>query len=212
MNFNRTNLFNATGILAAAILIAGCASDPGRERSSKAVVSLTDLKKSLESASKDVDGANAAIAKIQTGKGQMGAFADYKSAVARILKEADSVTSTVQSMRGNGAEYRTTWKKEAEQISDPELRSAAEARATKVTERFNDIEAKLGDVRDTYQPYKTQLVEVQTYFSNDLTPAAVEAAKPTLQKTVDQGTALKEKMAAVVTELDSVTAALAPAK
>ena len=109
-------------------------------------------------------------------------------------------------MRARASEYQTKWRQEVSNIDDPALRAAANSRAEKVRERYDGITAKANEARAAYEPFIKQLKGVQTYLSNDLTPAGVQSAGDVFDRATANGKTVGEKIDAVIAELDSVAA------
>jgi len=107
-------------------------------------------------------------------------------------------------MRTRSAEYQTKWQEEMSKVSNPDLKAAAQARAAKVRGNYEMISAKASDTSAAYQPFMADLKDLQTYLSNDLTPAAVQAASPVFQKVNASGQVLKQKLTALRQELANV--------
>jgi type IV pilus biogenesis protein CpaD/CtpE len=207
----RSVLFALALAVAAAALAAGCAKDEGRERSGKAVGTLKETRAELANASKQVDEVLAAASGVQSGQGDLKAAYDkYKKEVAQTEEAAQDSRKRAQDMRARSAEYQNKWQQEMSKVTNPDLKAAAQARAAKVRGRYEMISAKAQDARAAYEPFMTDLKDLQTYLSNDLTPAAVQAASPVFEKVNASGQVLKQKLAALRQELDDVAAEMSP--
>ena len=68
----------------------------------------------------------------------------------------------------------------------------------------------MAQVSEAYQPFMRDLKELQTYLVNDSTPAAVSAASGFFQKTTASGQTLTTRLDALVAEVNSLAAELAP--
>jgi hypothetical protein len=116
-----------------------------------------------------------------------------------------------EDMQARSKEYQAKWQAEMSHVTNPELKAAAEARAAKVRGRYDTIQAKAQDAKAAYDPFMRDLKDLQTYLSNDLTTAAVQAAAPVFEKVKASGQLLKQKMDALEQELDDVAAEMSPA-
>ena len=209
LRYERSVLF-AMALAIAAALMTGCAKDEGRERSGKAVTSLRELRGELGDAQKQVDQVMAAASGVQSAQDLKPAYEKYKKEVAETEAVAEDARERSQDMQARAAEYQTKWQAEMSKVSSPELKAAAAERAAKVRGRYATISAKAQDVRAAYQPFMRDLKDLQTYLSNDLTPPAVQAAKPVFDKVQTTGQVLKQKLAALQQELDDVAAEMSP--
>ena len=202
----------ALTLLAAALVAGGCAKDEGRERSGKAVGTLKETRAELATTSKQVDEVLAAASGVQTAQGDLKpAYEKYKKEVAETEEAAADVRKRAQDMRGRSQEYQAKWQEEMSKVTNPDLKAAAQARAAKVRGRYEMISAKTQDAKAAYDPFIRDLKDLQTYLSNDLTPAAVQAAAPVFQRVQASGQSLNQKLDALSHELDAVAAEMSPA-
>lgn len=56
------------------------------------------------------------------------------------------------------------------------------------------IQAKAQDTRGAYETFIRDLKDLETYLSNDLTPAAAKAAGPVFEKVKASGQVLKQNL------------------
>jgi chromosome segregation ATPase len=198
--------------VSAAGVLGGCASnDPGRDRSAKAVSGLRDTRAELAAGRAQLDKTLAALDRLQAAQGDLRpAYDDYKDQVKATEDHAKSAAERSADMQARAGEYQQKWAEEMAQVSDPNLKAAAESRAAKLRGRYATITAKAQDGRAAYQPYIRDLKEIQTYLSNDLTPAAIQAAGPAFKKAKSDGQTVRQKLDAVYAELDAVAIELSP--
>jgi chromosome segregation ATPase len=206
-------LFALALALAATTLTAGCAKgDGGQDRSAKAVDSLRDTRNEVAGAHKQVDEVIAASATLQAGQGDLKkAYDKYKKEVAETEEAAKDIRKRADDMRARSHEYQAKWQEEMSKVTNPDLKAAAQARATKVRGRYDMIQAKAQDAKAAYEPFIRDLKDLQTYLSNDLTPGAVEAATPVFAKVQASGQVLNQKLDAFKAELDDVATEMSPA-
>ena len=207
----RSVLFAMAMAIAFAALATGCAKDEGRERSGKAVGTLKETRDELASTQKQIDEVLVAAGTVQSGQGELKSSYDkYKKEVAETEEAAQDVRKRADDMRARAKEYQAKWQEEMSKVSNPDLKAAAQARAAKVRGRYEMISAKTQDAKAAYDPFIRDLKDLQTYLSNDLTPAAVQAASPVFDKVKASGQVLKQKLTAVQQELDDVAAEMSP--
>lgn len=198
--------------VSAAGLLGGCSSnDPGRDRSTKAVSGLRDTQQEVAKARTQVEKTNAALDGLQSGQGDLRpAYDKFKNEVKSLEDVAKSAAERSADMRARADEYQKKWAQEMSDVTDPNLKAAAQSRAAKVSSRYATITTKGQATKAAYEPYIQDLKNVQTYLSNDLTPAAVQAAGPAFQKAKTDGGTLKQKLDDLAKELDSVANELSP--
>jgi chromosome segregation ATPase len=190
----------------------GCGGgDAGRDRSGKAVSGLQDTRKELDNTRKQIDETNAALNSLQTAQGDLRpAFDKYKKEVNELDKAAKSAAARAADMRERSKEYQTKWQEEMSKVTNPDLKAAAAQRAARVRDRYSTIQGMAQEARAAYDPFMRDLRDVQTYLSNDLTPAAIQTANPVFEKAKASGRALQQKTDTLAAELDSVAAEMSP--
>jgi chromosome segregation ATPase len=203
--------FVLTLAFAFACPLLGCSSDKGRERSSKAVGSLTATREELANSRKQTDEVLASLTALQDAQGDLTpAFNKYKEEVKQTEAQAKRTRERAADMRTRAEEYQRKWQDEMATVENPDLKAAAQQRSQKVRERYAAISEKTQTTRAAYEPFITDLKDVQKYLSNDLTPAAIAAAKPVFEKAKASGAELNAKMDALSGEMASVAHELSP--
>jgi hypothetical protein len=221
----RRSALSVVAIVSALIGALGCSSGEkktaGEQRAGAAASGLKETRAELATAKTQVDKSVAAMNALRDGQGQLTTeFATFNADLKKTEEQAAKVRARAADMRARASEYQSKWRQEVASIDDPALRTAANDRAEKVRERYDGITAKANEVRAAYEPFIKQLKGVQTYLSNDLTPAGVQSAGDVFDRATANGKTVAEKIDAVIAELDSVasnfsatpTAATAPPK
>ena len=93
-----------------------------------------------------------------------------------------------------------------------QVRELAEQRKAKLQETFASIRKYTEPLKAQFDPWMSDLKDLHSYLSQDLTIAGVDAAKSLFSKTTSDGMEVQKSMDALVNELNSVAAALTPAK
>jgi hypothetical protein len=77
---------------------------------------------------------------------------------------------------------------------------------------FAGIRAQTEPLKAKFEPWFSDLKDLQKYLSNDLTIMGVDAAKDLIARTTKGGHEVQGSMEALVAELNSIAATLTPAK
>jgi hypothetical protein len=194
------------------LLSAGCASsDTGRERSKKAMGSLTDTRDALNDARKSVDETVASIDSLQNTEGDLRpAWGKFKDRVNDSKDHAKKIGDRAADLRANAAAYQARWQEEIATVDNPDLKRAAEMRSKRVAQRYSQITQRTVDARAAYEPFLKDLKDVQTFLSNDLTPDAVRLGRPGMDKARSSARTLSQKIDAAIAEIDNGRAELSP--
>ena len=97
-------------------------------------------------------------------------------------------------------------------MKNPEIKKLAEERKAKLWAAFEGIKKVAEPLRAQFDPWLSDLKDLQTYLSNDLTIAGVDTARNQFTKAKADGLEVEKSMDALVAELNSIAAAVTPAK
>jgi hypothetical protein len=215
-----TTHFKSTLMTAFAVTIAlaitGCASSGGkgykqadktgqgmaefRDEVIKAQTAINDTMKSLDQV--------AATADTNPRK----AFDQYAKQVNALESAANRLSKRAQDMQAAGDAYFKQWETEMAQVQNPDIRKLAEERKAALQSAFANIRTYTTPLKEQFTPWMSDLKDLRSYLNNDLTIAGVDAVKKQFVKAQKEGAGVQEAMDALVAELNSVAAALTPAK
>jgi hypothetical protein len=202
-------------IIWACVVLAGCSSGSkktaGEERSAAAITGVKDTRTELAAGRGQIDRTVAAMNAMRDGQGNLQTeFATFNDEIKKSDAQAEKTRARAADMRARSGQYQTKWREEMSNVEDPALRAAATTRANMVRERFDEIKDKADEARAAYEPFMRQLKSVQTYLSNDLTPAGVQSASAVFDKATADAKVVTQKIDAVIAELDNVASSLTP--
>jgi hypothetical protein len=194
--------------LGLSMLLAGGCSSNGQERAQSTVNGLQDTRKQIADVHTQVDKVLAAMNAMQGASDLKTTFSKFSDEVDNTQSEADDVKKSVQDMKDNSADYIKKWQDEMSAVTDPTLKSVAQARQAAVQQHFAEIQTKFEAAKDAYKTFYADLTSLRTYLSNDLTADAVTAAKPAFDKANADGATVHAKGKDLTDTLDQVTSAL----
>jgi hypothetical protein len=199
-------------MIGSTLLLGGCSINPKAKR---AVTTTANMRDELRKASGEVETMVADTKAIADPNADLKA--SYKTLEANIKKAeaaGNSAAERAEDMRERASDYIAAWQAKNENLRDPDLKAAADARNKEIADGYNDYALLAGEARKAYWPFLQDLKDLKNYLQNDLTAAGVEKAKPTIQKAVEDGNLLNQRIAALANKLDSLTADLSakPAK
>lgn len=204
----RINTIGSALLIAGALLLSGCSTPGMTEDKSRAVRSLEDLEERIGQANAQVDETVAAAEALNNA-------ADLTQAYETLVDELDETRDMQKSaakrradMSVNSEAYITDWKAQATTLSNQGLREAATLRAEAVAQRFEAVREKADAAKKAYDPFITNLDDLEAYLINDLTPAGVKAAESVIKEVATTGKALKDAIDAYDAELKKAMKAL----
>ncbi len=215
----KTRLLTRTGMLLALTmgtgwLLVGCGTTSGYKKADQAGAGIAEFGAEILNGKKAVDNTMKALDAIATSANTdpRKAFEEYRKQVANLESTANKVRSRAQDMKAKGQAYFKQWEEQLAQVNSPDIRRLAEERKAKLQETFVKIKQYTEPLKAQFDPWMSDLKDLQTYLSNDLTIAGVDAAKPLFTKTQNGGLEVQKSMDGLVAELNTIAAAITPAK
>lgn len=211
IKLNRTlALITATAALGS---LVGC-STTGYKQADKTGEGIASFREEIVNGKKAIDQTVAALSKVEAAAttDPRKAFEEYKKSVSNLESAADKVRKSSQDMQARGKAYFDEWEQQLAQVKNPEIQQLAKERKAKLTEVFASIKTYAEPLKAQFNPWMSDLKDLQTYLNNDLTINGVDAAKSLIKKTQDEGLAVQKSMDALIAELNTVAATITPAK
>ena len=199
----------AWGIVAVAVLVGGCSSSSGGQ---KTFESFTKTRTTLASAQNDIDQTLARLngLRITTPDNLNNAFKQYKQSVDQLEQRGDEAKQLAASMRENMDMNIKSWQKEMETIQDPAIKASVESRRDAVRENYATVKMYAQDARKAYEPFLQGHRDIIKALSIDLSPAARSNLGTAMDKTAADGKTLKQKIAAMQRALDNIAQGQSP--
>lgn len=200
--------------LAAAALLAGCGTTAGYQQADKTGEGIAEFRTEIVNGKKAVDntmkGLDAIALSATTDPRK--AFEQYSKAVSDLGSVADKARKRGTEMQAQGQAYFKQWETQMAQVQNPEIRKLAEERKAKLQEAFTSIRKYSEPLKTQFGPWMSNLKDLQVFLGNDLTIAGVDAAKGLFAKAKAEGLEVQKSMDGLIAELNTVAAALTPAK
>ena len=139
-------------------------------------------------------------------------FANYQTHLAATIKSGEQARATVEQMKKRGQAYFASWEQSAAAMTNEDIRKISDERRGELRKHYDELQATLTQVADEAKPLRAQLESLQTYYSNDLTPAGIDASKSLVSKAKDSAEDLIEKLDDIGEAVDKVAEQLKVAK
>ena len=199
--------------LAVAVGFSGCASS-GYQQADKTGEGIADFREAIVEAKQSVDGAMASLSKTSetAATDPRKAFEAYSKSVDKVEDARAKAKSRADDVKAQGAAYFKQWEKQLAEIANPDIRKMAEDRKAKLNETFAKVAPLLEQAKSDFDPFLSDLKDLRTFLSNDLTVTGVDAAKGIIKKTRATGTKVQSSLDELIAEMNSIAATLTPAK
>lgn len=184
--------------------LVGCASS-GPSRSAKTVDTMDETRSGLSRVRSQIDRTLTSLGDLMNASPERlrPTFSKYTNDVDKLRADAVQTKKRFQSMKTKRNDYLVAWRKEQGQVNDPELRELGDARRSEVRANLDRVVESLTVANETFDPFLSNLGDVQKVFGNDLTP---EGQSRVVNTAVVQGA--NEKGARVAQSIDVALEAL----
>lgn len=200
--------------LAAAALLTGCGTTSGYKQADKTGQGIAEFRGEIVNGKKAIDATMKSLGDIAASANTdpRKAFERYSKNVANLESTAATIRKRGQDMKEQGQAYFKQWEQQMAQVSNPEIRALAEQRKAKLQQTFEEVRKYTEPLKAQFDPWMSDLKDLQNYLSNDLTIGGVDAAKSLFTKTTSEGLEVQKSMDGLVSELNTIAATLTPAK
>jgi chromosome segregation ATPase len=204
----------AAAILATVVLINGCGTTAGYKQADKTGAGIAEFRDEIVNGKKAIDATMKSLSDIAAtaNTDPRKAFQQYSKDVSNLESTAAKIRKRAQEMQAQGQAYFKKWEQELATVSNPEIRALAAQRKAKLQETFESIRKYSEPLKAQFDPWMSDLKDLERYLSNDLTIGGVDAAKGLFKKTSNEGADVQKSMDALVAELNTVAATITPAK
>ena len=196
-------------LLLAVSLTGACAS---KTKGQKQVQGFTKTRDLLAGAQLQVDATLVALnSLLRTPMEHLDeAFTMYKKEVGRLEKEGEDAKWRAQTMKEQSDLQISTWQKEMESITDPDIKASLKSRQDAVRANYSLIRMYADDARKSYEPFLKGNQQMVKGLAIDLSPAALNSLGPAIGRVTADGMALKNKLAAMQHAMDNIAGGLSP--
>jgi predicted nucleic acid-binding Zn-ribbon protein len=213
----KRKLLNATlaFLLTAGVgwLLVGCKTS-GYKQADKTGEGIASFREEILNGKKAIDQTMAALDQVATtaATDPRKAYEQFSKSVSNLESTANKIRKRGQDMREQGKAYFTQWEQQLAQVKNPEIQQLATQRKAKLQEAFDNIKTVAEPLKNQFDPWMSDLKDLQTYLANDLTVTGVDAAKSLFKKAQTGGLEVQKSMDALIAELNSISASITAAK
>ena len=199
-----------TSLLLTAITLSGCATT-GMQRSEKTGVTMKAVEQDIQKAVLQVDVTAASLQELVRPEQPdvKKAFKIYVADVDKMEHLGKVLFEHTDKMSAQGKNYFDEWQKQGDAYANPEIESLSEQRRNEMNTFYVKISESSVGVKGAAKAYLSNIKELRTYLSNDLTPKGVEAITPVARQAVRDGENLKASVTPVLNAIDAGRAELA---
>jgi hypothetical protein len=197
----------------AALLLAGCGTTAGYKQADQTGAGIAEFREEITKTSaavnETVKSLNEVAASANTNPRK--AFEGFTKSLADLESTSEKAKKRGQDMKEKGQAYFADWEKQLAEMKNPEIKSLAMQQKAKLQATFDSIRTVTAPLKAQFDPWLSDLKDLQKYLSNDLSISGVDAAKSLFAKTQAEGFEVQKSMNTLVAELNTVAATLTPA-
>lgn len=207
---NRFGLLFVSLLITAIAGLSGCATT-GMQRSEKTGVSMQSVEKDIQNANVQVDVTAGALQElVSPGQSDLKkSFGRYSAEVDKMEHLGKVLFDHADKMNAQGKNYFEEWQRQGDAYVNPEIAALSDQRRSEMNAYYVAIAEASAGVKRTAKAYLSDILEIRTYLSNDLTPKGIETITPVAQKAITDGENLKAAAVPVVTAIQAARAELA---
>jgi hypothetical protein len=192
-------------------LVTGCATD-NYHKGAGTASALTYSSQLITKGSSQIDDSLAALNDLVSNP-QPDLTKQYDAfnlAVNNLGATAKDVADKTAAMKAQGAAYFAGWDNDIATMHNEDIRTRSEARRNEVAARFNRISLQYDQARIAFEPYMSDLRDVQKYLSTDLTSGGLAGIKGVAVKTTNDAEPLKSTLAKLSEQFKELGDSMAP--
>lgn len=198
-----------TLLLCTATFIGGCATT-GLDRSVKTSDSIQEVESEIKNVIVQIDATSLSLDSLVSPENAdlKKTFNTYSDNLKNLDNDGQRLIKRMEEMKTNSKEYFEEWNAKGVAYKNPQISTLSEERRGKLAAIYARVPAAGAGVKSSYLSYLSNLKEIQSYLSNDLTPKGIETITPVAQKSIADKSALNASLQTVLTALGEIKSEL----
>jgi chromosome segregation ATPase len=178
-----------------AVLAAACASS-GVDRTDSLMKSLDGLANASSTARADVEKVTATLKGFSEAAATdpRGALRQYQAEVGKVAGSRASVASAGTSVRKSMDAHFAAWEKDANAMTNSDIREASMKRRDEARETMSALEPKIAEAGKMFDSYISNLRDIEKLLGTDLSSGGIESASSAMSKATDQAEDVTEAL------------------
>jgi hypothetical protein len=199
--------------ISAILLVLGC-STAAPDRAVRTSDTLSTMQEQVTVARARVDTTLASLRNLMSTPPESlrPAYDAYTRDLAALDKSAASIRNSNDELKGRTADYFTSWKKDAAQISSPELQGIADQRRQVVRDHYDRFRNSYAGVSPAFDVLLKDLHDVGTVMGHDLNDATQTQVRGTtvVQNAASDGSRVQAALDAALADSRAFSQQLSP--
>lgn len=201
--------FNAFAILllGIAFTVAAC-STTGLQRSEAVQSDMKTVDNDIKLIIVQLDAIGASLDEL-TKPGQADvrrAFEVFEKNVSKMEKLEKDFSNHANQMTASGKTYFEEWDKNKNKYDNPEIQRNSDERRAALGQTYDRIGENSTGVKEAFKTYVSDVTQISTYISNDLTTAGITSIASLADNTVRNGAHLKSELETLQSAIEDARA------
>lgn len=137
-------------------------------------------------------------------------YKSFSSSVSKLESMAKDVSQAAKSMASKGDSFFARWDKELAQIQNEDIKARGQSRKEEVAKRFDAIKEHYETARAAYEPFGSDLRDLQKSLGADLTKEGLAALKEPVAKALESSKPLKASLSTLVEDFRALGVSMSP--
>lgn len=193
-NYKTSNVI-AVLLLAITITASAC-STTGMQRSEDVQSDLQTVDNDIKTIIVQLDAIGASLDEL-TKPGQADvkrAFDVYSKSVSKIEKMEKDFSKHAEQMTSSVKTYFEAWNKDGNQYDNPDIQERSDERRAVLGDIYDRIAENNKGVKEAFRNYVSDVTEIESFISNDLTTKGITSIASMSDKAVRNGNVLKREL------------------
>jgi len=184
--------------------LSGCATT-GSGRAEKATAKMEIVDNELRESLVQIDATGLSLENlIKPGQADTkAAFETYSDNVVKMERLGEKLIKHADEMSARGEDYFDEWKKQGNTYTNPQIRQLSDQRRADLNAVFRNIAESSVGVKGAFSAYMSDIKEIQSFLSTDLTDKGIESITPVAQQAIRDGSSLKNAVIPVLSALEA---------
>lgn len=181
-----------------------------KERIAKTTAAMTEVTADLETLKSGIAATTSALKRmVATAKTDpKPAYALYLESLAKLEKDTANARAKVVGMEARSQELYAAWNAEVEEITNKEIRKAAEKRYALARSKYENILSEGEKAKDAFSPLLDNLRDIRTYLENELSERGLKQINNLVRRTAWDAESTVRRIDNVIEQLDEVKTTL----
>jgi Protein of unknown function (DUF2959) len=193
---NAVNLITSLTMAALLATLAGCASKGNYEQGAATGSQLVAAADKIVAGTTNIDTTLSSLNDlVNNPSGDLvPKFKTYNDNVNNLKALTENVKQQVTDARVKGNQYFQAWDQQIAAIHNPDIKSASTDRKNAVMKEYSDLKRSFAVVQTSLNPFMSNLTDIQTALSTDLTAGGVASVKGAADAANKHGADLKTSL------------------